>query len=46
MTKEMYTKPESMVNEFATVDVITTSGTGTGSDIVTKPIDPMEGEDD
>lgn len=42
MTKEMYTKPESMVNEFATVDVITTSG-GT---IVTKPIDPMEGEDD
>ncbi len=44
MTKEMYTKPESMVNEFATVDVITTSSEG-GS-IVTKPIDPMPGEDD
>lgn len=41
MTKEMYTKPESMVNEFATVDVITTSG-----GMVLEPIDPMPGEDD
>lgn len=28
--KELYTKPQSMIEEFKTVDVVTTSGYGDG----------------
>lgn len=37
MTKEKYTKPQADVETFATVDVITTSGTE-GGDIELPPI--------
>lgn len=37
--KERYHKPEAEVSEFATVDVVTTSGNNGGDEPITTPID-------